>query len=408
MRARSERTLLFLVGAVQFVNVLDFMIVMPLGPDFAAALGIPASRLGLVGGAYTAAAAVAGIAGAGFLDRFDRRTALAAAMAGLVVATFAGGLSTSLGAMLAARIAAGAFGGPATSLALSIVADVVPPERRGKALGAVMSAFSISAVVGVPAALELARAGGWRLPFFAVSALGAAIAGAALALMPPLRGHLARSAAPPPAAGLLRRPLVLLSLSGTATAMMAGFAIIPNIAAHLQLNLGYPRARLGLLYMVGGAVTFGTMRLAGHLVDRAGAAAVAAGATALFLAVLGFGFAFPPAGVPVLPLFVAFMVANSTRNVSLNTLSTRVPEPAERARFMSAQSAVQHLAAAFGAALSSRLLWESGGRLEGMPRLAAFAGVLALALPVIVAGVAAGLRTRARDAAPAAEPPGYP
>jgi hypothetical protein len=75
---------------------------------------------------------------------------------------------------------------------------------------------------------------------------------------------------------------------------------------------------------------------------------------------------------------------------------------------MSAQSAVQHLAAAFGAALSSRLLWESGGRLEGMPRLAAFAGVLALALPVIVAGVAAGLRTRARDAAPAAEPPGYP
>jgi predicted MFS family arabinose efflux permease len=397
MRARSERTLLFLVGAVQFVNVLDFMIVMPLGPDFAAALGIPTSRLGLVGGAYTGAAAVAGVAGAGFLDRFDRRSALAAAMLGLVVATAAGGFATGLGTMIAARIAAGLFGGPATSLALSIVADVVPPERRGKALGSVMSAFSVAAVVGVPAALEAARLGGWRLPFFAVAALGLAVAGSALALMPPLRAHLARpDVPPPPSRGLLRSPLALLSLAGTATAMMAGFSIIPNIAAHLQLNLGYPRARLGLLYMAGGAVTFGTMRLAGRLVDRVGAATVAAGATALFLATLALGFAFPPAGVPVLPLFVCFMVANSTRNVSLNTLATRVPGPGERARFMSAQSAVQHLAAALGAALSSRLLWEAGGRLEGMGRLAAFSGALAIALPFVVAGVARGLAARAR------------
>jgi predicted MFS family arabinose efflux permease len=146
--------------------------------------------------------------------------------------------------------------------------------------------------------------------------------------------------------------------------------------------------------MVGGAVTFGTMRVAGRLVDRAGAPAVAGGATALFLCVLATGFALPRAGVPVLPLFVAFMVANSTRNVSMSTLSTQVPEPAERARFMSAQSAVQHLAAAAGAALSSRILWESGGRLHGMSGLAAFSGALSLALPFIAAGVAAGLRRR--------------
>lgn len=393
MRARSERTLLFLVGAVQFVNVLDFMMVLPLGPDFAAALGIPASRLGLVGGAYTFAAAVAGVAGSGFLDRFDRRRALGAAMLGLVVATFTGGLATGLASMIAARLLAGFFGGPATSLALSIVADQVPPERRGRALGSVMSAFSVASVLGVPAGLELARIGGWRLPFFAVAGLGLAVAGSSLALMPPMRGHLEHRGRPPPLP-ILRRPLVLLSLAGSATAFMASFALIPNIAAHLQLNLGYPRARLGLLYMAGGAVTFATMRMAGRLVDRAGAPAVAAGATALFLSVLGIGFAFPPAGLPILPVFVAFMVANSTRNVSMNTLSTQVPAPPERARFLSAQSAVQHLAAAAGAALSSRILWESGGRLEGMNRLAGFCAALSLALPFAAAGVASGLRRR--------------
>jgi predicted MFS family arabinose efflux permease len=105
--------------------------------------------------------------------------------------------------------------------------------------------------------------------------------------------HLAHLGGAPPSP-ILCRPLILLALTGSATAFMASFAIIPNIAAHLQLNLGYPRARLGLLYMAGGAVTFGTMRMAGRLVDRAGAPAVAAGSTALLLLVLALGFAFPP------------------------------------------------------------------------------------------------------------------
>ena len=44
----SERTIITLIGAIQFINVLDFMMVMPLGPDLAAAVGIPTSQLGLL------------------------------------------------------------------------------------------------------------------------------------------------------------------------------------------------------------------------------------------------------------------------------------------------------------------------------------------------------------------------
>ena len=40
--AASERLIVFLVGAVQFVNILDFMMVMPLGPDFAEGARDPA------------------------------------------------------------------------------------------------------------------------------------------------------------------------------------------------------------------------------------------------------------------------------------------------------------------------------------------------------------------------------
>jgi predicted MFS family arabinose efflux permease len=396
-RPISERALLFLVGAVQFVNVLDFMMVMPLGPDFAAGLGIPASQLGLVGGAYTAAAAVSGLLGATFLDRFDRRRALAAAMLGLVVATAAGGLATGFSTMVAARVAAGFFGGPATSLSLSIVADAVPAERRGRALGAVMGAFSVASVLGVPAGLELARLGTWRTPFFAVAGLGLLVAGGALLLMPAMTAHLGRdrAGAPGGVGALLRQPVALLSLASTAAAMMSGFAIIPNISAHVQLNLGYPRDRLGIVYMVAGAVAFVMLRIAGRWVDRFGAPVVSAVGTAVYVSVLAFGFAWPPAGIPVVALFVAFMMGNSLRNVAMNTLTSRVPGPAERARFMSIQSAVQHLASALGAGLSTRLLTVDGaGRLQGMVGLSLFAGAVALLVPFLLSAVQARLRRR--------------
>jgi predicted MFS family arabinose efflux permease len=402
----SERTLLFLVGAVQFVNILDFMMVMPLGPDFAVGLGIPASELGLVGGAYTFSAALAGLAAAGFLDRFDRRSALATAMLGLVVSTAAGGLATGFGTMVAARVAAGAFGGPATSLALSIVADAVPAERRGRALGAVMGAFSVASVLGVPAGLELARLGTWRLPFFAVAGLGLLVAGGSLFLMPAMTGHLrrVRQATAVGATSLFRQPAALLSLAATSSSMMSGFAIVPNIAAHLQFDLGYPRDKLGGLYMAGGAVSFLVLRVAGRMVDRVGAPRVAGVGTAIFVTVLMAAFAFPVAGLPVVAAFVAFMMGNSLRNVSINTLASRVPGPAERARFMSAQSAVQHLSSSLGAGLSTRLLTvEPGGRLGGMPTLALFSASVALALPFLLAAVSAAIVRR--DASRAAGDP---
>ena len=379
----SERRLLLVIGVVQFVNVLDFMMVLPLGPDFARALAIPASRLGLVAGSYTAAAALSGILGSLVLDRFDRRTALAVALGGLVLGTAAGALAASLSSMLAARLLAGAFGGPTAALSLAVVGDVVPPERRGRAMGAGLGAFAVSSVLGVPAALELAALGSWRTPFLAVAALGAAVAASAAILLPPLRHHLeARRGARASTGRLLLRPPVALALLATAALMTAQFALVPNIAAYWQRNLGYPRERLGLLFVSGGAASFAGMRVAGRLADRFGSALTTAGATALYVAVVLAAFVFPAAAPPALLLFVGFMVASSARMVPMQALSTRVAEPQERARFMSAQSAVQHLGAAAGAFLGAGMLRElPDGRLGGIDGVAWLAVALAAAVP---------------------------
>jgi len=194
--------------------------------------------------------------------------------------------------------------------------------------------------------------------------------------------------------------LLSLSLSATAAAMMSGFAIIPNISAHVQFNLGYPRDRLGIVYMVAGAVAFVMLRIAGRWVDRFGAPVVSVAGTTIYVLVLAVGFAWPPPWLPVVALFVFFMTGNSLRNVAMNTLTSRVPGPAERARFMSVQSAVQHLASALGAGLSSRLLtMEPDGRVGGMTRLSLFAGALALLVPLLLAAVQRRLLGRAPPAA---------
>jgi predicted MFS family arabinose efflux permease len=393
---RRELAVVLLVAAVQFVNILDFVMVMPMGPDFAAALGIPSSRLGLIGGSYTAAAAVAGLVSSLFLDRFDRRAALGVAMLGLVLGTALGGLATGLGTLMMARMVAGAFGGPATSLSLSIVADVVPPERRGRAMGIVMGSFSIAQVLGVPAGLELARRFGWTAPFFVVAGIGLLIAVVAVFLLPPLRAHLAERHEEVPASQLFTQRNVLLSWVMTFMVMAAGFVLIPNISAYVQYNLGYPRSRLGLLYFIGGTVSLIGLQLAGRFTDRFGSFRVGTAGTLLLTLTIFGGFVLSPPVLPAAGIFVAFMLAMSFRNVAYNTLTSQVPRSGERARFMSIQSAVQHGASAAGAFFAAQLLTElPGGALVGVERIAFISIGLTLTLPAFLFAVETAVRRRA-------------
>jgi predicted MFS family arabinose efflux permease len=381
-----ERLVVFLVGAVQFINILDFVMVMPLGPDFAGALGIPSSHLGYIGGAYTAAASVSGLLGSFFLDRYDRRKALAVAMFGLGLGTAAGGFATGLGSLMAARVLAGLFGGPATSLSFAIISDVIPAERRGKAMGAVMGAFSVASVFGIPAGLRLAHWGTWRAPFFAVALLGLLVTAGVFAMLPPLRMHLEQADAPRAATmrELLSRPLVQLSYLMTASVMMAGFLIIPSISPFAQINLKYPRDRLDILYLAGGAVSFVATRLGGWLVDRFGSFGSGTAGVFLLLIDLFVWFVDYPAGMPLVVPFMGFMFAMGIRNVAYNTLTSKVPQPHERARFQSLQSAVQHGAAALGAFLSSKLLSvDDAGALVGVARVATISMALSLLFPVL-------------------------
>lgn len=402
-----EWTVTLLIAAVQFTNILDFVIVMPLGPAFAKALGVAESNLGFVNGSYTAAAAVTGFAGSFFLDRFDRRRALGVAMLGLVTGTTLCGLASDFKMLLAARLLAGAFGGPATSLSISIIADAIPARVRGRAMGTVMGAFSVASVFGVPAGLWLSESLGWRAPFFAVAGLGVVVGLSSIAALPPMRAHLGRQHAPVSFGALLSDPLVRLSYTMTAVVMMAGFLVIPNIASYLRLNFGFPMAHLKWAYGIGGVASFFATQAGGRLVDRFGSFRVGTLGAGLVVTVVFTEFYLPWTSAPswaVIAGFVAFMLANGMRNVSYNTLTSKVPAPEVRARFQSLQSSVQHAASALAAWSSTRMMttaprvWEDPSRepriMVGMDRVALVSMSLSLLIPLLLWVVERRVRAR--------------
>ena len=153
----------------------------------------------------------------------------------------------------------------------------------------------------------------------------------------------------------------------------------------------------------------------GHLVDRFGSFRVGSFGATVALASI-YVFYYSAVALPPMLLFVVFMVAMSFRNVSHTTLTSKVPGPAERARFQSIQSAVQHAASAIGAFVSSQLLTttpllgpdghalkDDHGRalvkLVGMPRVAMIAMVCTASLPLLFYWVEKAVKRR-DEAAP--------
>src|SRR5260221_3588671 len=56
-----EWLLLLVLAAVQFTHIVDFMIIMPLGPVYMREMGLSPGQFGAVVAAYTASAGLAGL-----------------------------------------------------------------------------------------------------------------------------------------------------------------------------------------------------------------------------------------------------------------------------------------------------------------------------------------------------------
>ena len=272
MNRLPERWLLVLLAAVQFTHIMDFMVMMPLGPQLMRELAISPESFSHIVAAYSITAGVVGLLAAPFIDRFDRKKLLLTTYAGFVFGTLSVALSHTSGALLVSRAICGGFGGVSGSLVLALVGDLVPPERRASGMGIVMTAFAVAAAVGVPVGLFLAQRFVWETPFFLLAGLSAVTWVLILKGLPaiPRAVHVDPAAQRAAFGRLLRDTNAGRALLFMAALILGHFAIIPFLAPYLVNNVGLDEKHLFLIYLVGGVCTVVTSPLVGKLADKFG------------------------------------------------------------------------------------------------------------------------------------------
>jgi len=379
----DERLLLFVLAAIQFTAVVDFLIILPLGPQYMRVFSISPAHFGVIVSSYAISAGISGIAAGFFLDRFDRKRALLGLYLGFTVGTLFCALAPTYHLLVAARAVAGAFGGVVGALILAIVGDVIPEARRGAAMGLVMSSFSVASICGVPIGLVLASHINWHVPFFVLAGLSLLVLGAAAWVMPSLRGHLARVRDEHPVArtlAVLSRPDHQMAFLFMFLLTFTGFVVFPNIANYMVMNVGLTEKQLPLIYLFGGLCTVFSMNWIGRWADRSDKLRV--------FVLMSLSATIPLVAITNLPrvhLLIAvgtstlLWICMSGRMVPAMSMMTASIEAQYRGGFMSINSSVQQFAAGLAAYLSGQIMAQTpSGELTHFPAIGALSVVCAL------------------------------
>jgi predicted MFS family arabinose efflux permease len=386
---RRELWLLITLAGIQFTHILDFMIMMPLGPQFTVLFGITDAQFGLLVSAYTLAGGLSGLLASSYVDKYDRKRLLLVLYTLFALATLACGLAPSYTSLMFARIAAGVFGGVLSSLSQTIVGDVIPYERRGRAMGIVMTSFSVSTVAGVPIGLFLAAHLGWHAPFLGIAGLCLLLVVFAGLTLPALNAHLALGASTS-AWERIRTTLVdsnhrrAFLMSGLL--MFAGFTVIPYITIYAQTNVGLRTDQIPYIYLLGGVATLLTARWFGRLADRVGkfktfrvmALAVVVPLVAITLVPGGYVW-------QMLCVSTLMFMGMSGRMIPGMAILTSAGNPALRGTFMSLNSAVQSAAMGLAALVGGQVISRDAQGLVQHYWIAALIGAVASVLSVVVA-----------------------
>lgn len=370
MFSRQEKILLAILASIQFSSIVDFMIMMPLGPQLMRMFAINPHQFGLLVSSYTFFAGLSGFAASFFLDKFDRKTSLLFFFVGFGLGTVACGLAPSYELLLLARGLTGVFGGVLGSLVLSIVSDAISYERRGSAMGVIMTSFSMASILGVPFSLFLANQYNWHAPFIFLGGTSLILCLIIWIKIPSMTKHLSDSGNKEPLWNTLtriaknknqRRALYFMS-----SVMFGHFAIIPFLSPSLVANAGLTEAQLPLMYMIGGGFTIFSSPFIGRLADRYGKHKVFLwGALTTLIPYWVITHLDHSPLWWVLAICAFFFVVSGGRMIPATALVSGTARSQNRGSFMSIVSCVQQLSSAFSSYLAGLIVTTGAqGQLE--------------------------------------------
>lgn len=387
-----ERPILTVLASVHFIHIMDFMMMLPLGPQFMKLFDVTPQQFGMLISAYAFSAGVCSFIASFVIDRFDRKSVLIFLCAGMGIATLICALAADYTMLLLGRVVAGGFSGMLSAIIFAIVADIIPVHRRGAATGTIMSAFSMVAVIGMPIGMLLVNLIDWRAPFFLLTAVSCLMMIVALRVLPSLRSHLIHHQERHPFRQLraifwVRNHLYAFAL--IATLMFAGFSVSPFISTYMVVNVGMAEIDLPYLYFFGGLATFFAARFLGKLADLHGKRKIFGVTAALSVfPILLLTHLSPVPTVFAVGITTLFMMLVSGRFVPAMALVTASVTPRLRGSFLSFNISVQQLSAGSASLLAGSIMGISANgaltHYDSVGVIAAIATILSILLAVKV------------------------
>ena len=379
-----ENRIIFILTFIHFIHLVDFVVIMPLGPTLMAKLGVSPATFAALVSAYTFAGAATGLIISLFADKFEKKLLLTLSLLGVAIGTAFCGLAQNGYQLIIARALTGFFGGVLNPLVFALVAEWIPASRRGKAMAWVMSGFSMASVIGVPIGLVINDYFGHEMTFFSISFLIALTSIGCYFLLPE---------SSIPSQELKFKELV--KVLGTSlknkkylkvffyTFFISGtmFLLIPMLSPYAVKNMGMQTTDLKFMYLIGGLLTVVTARIFGVLTDRFGGQHVYMG---LCLASVFPVYLYTHSGPIYFYQYIAigavFMSLISGRMIPAMTLTSLVPAPHQRGQFMGILNSVRAGSTALGSLIVGLIVVENNqGKLINFDKI----GKTAIAVSLI-------------------------
>lgn len=383
MFSKPEKFLIFMLALVQFSHIVDFMIMMPLGPQLMPLFSISPQQFGTLVSSYTICAGLSGFLASFFVDRFDRKKNLLFFFVGFSLGTILCGLSTTYASLILFRSLTGTFGGVLNSLCLSIISDRIAYNKRATAMGFLATSFSVASIFGVPFSLYLANHFNWHMPFFFLGFVSLISSVLIWKYIEPMSEHLKNNTQK--LKGLtssqtffaLLKPLSILlhskdqvrSLVFMFFLMLGHFSVVSFFSPTIVANTGVTNQQLPLVYLVGGICSMFFSPLFGRLSDKYGKHQIFSISTVLSIFPIWWVTHLGVNHLAVI-LIVAglFFILAGGRMIPAQAFVSSLAPNEQRGSYMSVMSSVQQFSMAAGSYLAGSIVIEAAdGRLLNYP-----------------------------------------
>lgn len=351
-----------LIGLL-LVGLVDNQILSPVLRDIASSFQVSVGRVGTTVSGYALAAAAAALVVGPLSDRGGRCRFLTAAGLSFALGSTLAYFSNFFGLFVVARIVSGASAGVISALVVATIADRVPYERRGRAMGWVASAYFAAPILFVPAASWLADLLSWRAIYVVFA--GTSILLAILVRSWVDEGHHRKpkdSETARQSSTYLRFFLDRTTAAGAVSAFFVSGGItgfILYLGAFLGEEFGLSVTQIGLVFLLSGAASLAGAVGAGPLSDRVGKKSMAI-VGCIALAVFVMGVPFINGGISLYVLLGLVGLAAASRVAPLQSLVTELVSQESRGAYIALRNTLSQLGIAASASVGA-VLYARGG-----------------------------------------------